>query len=163
MRRGLEGHYPEFVDPNISRDFIYVDDAVEAFIDVAHEPDRCRTTASRSISARVDKTTIGECAALAKELFVIPAAPEFSMPNRDWDVADWYANIDKVRDRIGWEPRTNFREGLVRKRRSGSVLWPTGAVSSQSSKRFGLDTKHSVSAVIACYKDNRRSRSCTSG
>ena len=24
-----------------------------------------------------------------------------------------------------------------------------------SSKKFGLDTKHSVSAIVACYKDNQ--------
>src|ERR1022692_3838457 len=75
------------------------------------------------------------------------------MPSRDWDVTDWYANIAEVRTRIGWVPRTDFREGLVK-----TADWFCGLADKekyfQSSKRFGLDTKHSVSAVIACYKDN---------
>src|SRR5262249_23772895 len=31
IRRGAEGGYPPFVDPSISRDFVYADDASEAF------------------------------------------------------------------------------------------------------------------------------------
>ena len=68
-------------------------------------------------------------------------------------LTDWYANIDEVRSRIGWGPRTSFREGIVK-----TAEWFQGLENKekyvQSSKRFGLDTKHSVSAVIACYKDN---------
>ena len=35
VRYGVEGNYPELVHPGVSRDFIYIDDVVEAFIDVA--------------------------------------------------------------------------------------------------------------------------------
>src|SRR5262249_37342469 len=35
VRRALEGGYPEFVDPAFSRDFVYVDDVTEAFVDTA--------------------------------------------------------------------------------------------------------------------------------
>ncbi len=31
---GSAGRYPELVDPRVSRDFIYVDDVVHAFVDV---------------------------------------------------------------------------------------------------------------------------------
>src|ERR1700688_4846867 len=76
------------------------------------------------------------------------------MPNRDWDVTDWYANIDRVRSRIGWVARTSFREGIVK-----TAEWFRRLENKekyiQSSKRFGLDTKHSVSAIIACYKDGQ--------
>ncbi len=152
VRRGLEGRYPEFVHPDISRDFIYVDDAVEAFIDVAMNLTEADYGESFNVGTG-DKTSIAQCAALAKEVFAIQADPEFSMPNRAWDVEDWYANTAKIRDRIGWEPRTKFRDGLVR-----TVEWFRTLADPeqyfQSTKRFGLDTKHSVSAVIACYKDN---------
>jgi nucleoside-diphosphate-sugar epimerase/glycosyltransferase involved in cell wall biosynthesis len=152
VRRGIEGKYPEFVDPNISRDFLYVDDAVEAFIDIAlnFTPDDYGSSFNVGTG---HKTTIKDCAELAKDIFSISDDPDFSMPNRDWDVADWYANIDEVRTRIGWVPRTSFREGIVK-----TAEWFQRLENKekyiQSSKRFGLDTKHSVSAVIACYKDN---------
>jgi dolichol-phosphate mannosyltransferase len=130
-----------------------VDDAVEAFVDVALN----LTAADYGTSFNVGsgrKTTIGGCAAIAQEIFSIQQPPEFSMPSRSWDVADWYAKIDRVRSRVGWVPRTELRDGLAR-----TIEWfrglPNKAEYFQSSKRFGLDTKHSVSAIIACYKDGR--------
>lgn len=149
---GVEGRYPEFVNPAISRDFLYTDDAVEAFVDIALNLTEADYGESFNIGTG-QKTTIRECAELAKQLFSIPAAPVFTMPSRQWDLPDWYANIEKVRTRIGWEPRTAFREGLM-----NTAEWfrslPDRALYFQSSKRFGLDTKHSVSAIIACYRDN---------
>jgi polyisoprenyl-phosphate glycosyltransferase len=153
VKCGVEGKYPDFVDPNISRDFLYIDDAVEAFVDIALNFTADDYGRSFNIGTGY-KTTIKDCAALAKDIFSIPYDPDFSMPSREWDVTDWYANIDEVRSRIGWVPRTNFREGLVK-----TADWFRGLNDKekyfQSSKRFGLDTKHSVSAVITCYKDNQ--------
>jgi dolichol-phosphate mannosyltransferase len=153
VKCGIEGKYPEFVHPDISRDFIYIDDAVEAFIDIAlnFTPDDYGSSFNVGTGR---KTTIKDCAALAKDIFSIPYDPDFSMPNRDWDVSDWYANIGQVQSRIGWFPRTDLREGIVK-----TAEWFRRMENKekyfQSSKRFGLDTKHSVSAVIACYKDNQ--------
>ncbi len=152
VKCGIEGKYPEFVDPNVSRDFVYIDDAVEAFIDTAWSFTADDYGSSFNVGTG-QKTTIKDCAALAKDIFSIPHDPVFSMPSRHWDVNDWYANIDKVRLRIGWVPRTDFRAGIIK-----TVDWFRQIEDQEryfrSSKRFGLDTKHSVSAVIACYKDS---------
>ena len=149
----MKSTYPTFVDPNISRDFLYVDDAVEAFIDIALNLTEEDYGCSFNIGTG-RKTTIKDCAALAKEIFSISHDPDFSMPSRDWDITDWYANIHEVKSRIGWEPRTNLRDGIIK-----TAEWFHGLENKekyvQSSKRFGLDTKHSVSAIIACYKDNQ--------
>ena len=45
------------------------------------------------------KTTIGEVAARSRELFGIASEPSFTMPERSWDVQDWYANPEKARTR----------------------------------------------------------------
>jgi nucleoside-diphosphate-sugar epimerase/glycosyltransferase involved in cell wall biosynthesis len=152
VKCGFAGHYPELVNPSTSRDFLYIDDAVEAFIDVALNFTSDDYGSSFNIGTGY-KTTIKDCAVLARDIFSIPRDPEFSMPSRDWDVADWYANISEVRSRIGWAPRTDFREGVIK-----TADWFQRLEDKekyfQSSKRFGLDTKHSISAVIACYKDN---------
>jgi len=60
------------------------------------------------------KTTIGTVAETAREQFAISHPPSFSMPGRAWDLPDWFANIEKSRDRLGWQPRTGFAEGLER-------------------------------------------------
>ena len=151
IRRGLDRAYPDFVNPDISRDFVYVDDATEAFVDVALNLSAEDYGESFNIGTG-HKTTIGECAAVARELFDIPAAPTFSMPSRDWDVEDWYANISKARSRIGWRPRTSFRDGLAKTAEWLKAL-PDRRQYVRASKQFGLDTKFSVSAIIACYRD----------
>jgi dolichol-phosphate mannosyltransferase len=150
---GLQGRYPPLVDPTISRDFLYVDDAAEAFIDVALELREEDYGESFNIGTG-RKTTIGDLANLAQELFRIPEAPSFSMPNRRWDVPDWYADVTKVKARVGWEARTLVRDGLAR-----TIAWyesvPDKSRYARASKKYGLDAKHSVSAIIACYKDGQ--------
>ncbi len=152
IRHGLEGTYPEFVNPAISRDFVYVDDVTEAFIDTALNLAPEDYGESFNIGTG-RKTTIGEVATRSRGRFGIAAEPSFTMPGRSWDVQDWYANIDKARVRLGWEPRTCFCVGLAR-----TIEWyrriPDEAKYHRSSKKFGPDTVYSVSAIVACYKDN---------
>ncbi len=152
IRRGLEAEYPDFVNPAVSRDFIYVDDVTESFVDTALNLSSADYGESFNIGTG-QKTTIGEVAATARRLFSIPAEPAFTMPERQWDVQEWYANNDKARQHLGWEPRTTFEQGL-----QATIDWyralPDKQRYEQSSKKYGLDTVYSVSAVIACYKDN---------
>jgi nucleoside-diphosphate-sugar epimerase/glycosyltransferase involved in cell wall biosynthesis len=153
IRFGLQRQYPELVDPSVSRDFLYVDDATDAFITVALNIDTADYGESFNVGTGI-KTSIGDLASLARDLFSISTPPFYRMPNRAWDMQDWYSNIDKVRNRFQWQPHVDIREGLVR-----TVEWYEGLADKEhyfrSSKRFGLDTKHSVSAVVCCYRDNQ--------
>jgi nucleoside-diphosphate-sugar epimerase/glycosyltransferase involved in cell wall biosynthesis len=150
---GASGLYPELVDPKVSRDFIYVDDVARAFIEVGLKLSKCDYGESFNLGTGC-KTTIGDVVTAAQRLFDIRREPVFTMPNREWDLTDWFADISKVCQRFGWEPRVGLEEGLER-----TASWyrslPDKAAYLQSSKRYGLDTKHSVSAVIACYKDGQ--------
>jgi dolichol-phosphate mannosyltransferase len=153
IRHGVEGTYPTLVDPAISRDFIYVGDVTEAFVDTALN--LAETDYGESFNIGTGrKTTIDEVAARARELFGIASEPSFTMPERSWDVRDWYANPEKARAHLGWEARTCFCDGLEK-----TMAWyrdlPDKAKYHQSSKKFGLDTVYSVSAIIACYKDDQ--------
>ncbi len=153
IRHGVGGTYPEFVNPAISRDFVFVDDACEAFIDTALNLAPADFGKSFNIGTG-RKTTISEVAAIAREEFGIAGEPSFTMPDRRWDVPDWYANIEKARGNLGWSPQTGFTEGL-RKTTDWFRALPDKTRYFQSSKKFGLDTIYSVSAVVACYKDNQ--------
>ncbi len=127
---------PKFVDPNISRDFVYVDDVVEAMIIIAEKFGKDRLTSANiryqknsDRSEKSDdkeslygetfnvctgrKTTIKELAYLVKKLFKIKEEPKFgSMKNRDWDVRDWYGNPKKIQKVFGWKAQTSLKEGL---------------------------------------------------
>ena len=153
VRHGLERRYPKFVSPTISRDFVFVDDVTEAFLDTAlnlRPPDY-----GESFNIGTGrKTTIGEVARTARRLFNIAEQPCFTMPERCWDVTDWYANIDKTKQRLSWQPTTDFEQGLKQ-----TIDWfktlPDQARYERSSKIYGLDTVYSVSAIVACYRDNQ--------
>jgi nucleoside-diphosphate-sugar epimerase/glycosyltransferase involved in cell wall biosynthesis len=154
VTRGLEGDYPPFVNRDISRDFVYIDDVVEAYVDTALNLKSSNFGDSFNIGSG-QKTTIGDVAATAADLFAIDEQPSYdSMQSRTWDIQDWYSDQTKTAAVIGWAARTKFADGLRM-----TMDWYRGLEDSSEyllrSKRFGLDPKHSVSAIIACYKDGQ--------
>ncbi len=153
VRAGAEHRLPEFVCPDVSRDFVYIDDVCEAFIRAARYLGGEQYGESFNVGMG-RKTTIGEVASLAKSLFEVPDPPVFTMPNRKWDVSDWYANIENTVTRLDWQPRTTFEEGL-----KATAAWYQGLENKERyhrvSKQFGLDTHYSVTAIVACYKDEQ--------
>ena len=150
---GLKGVQSQFVSPEISRDFLYVDDACEAFIDAALNVTEARFGESFNIGSG-KLTTIGEFAALCKDVFSLPGEPEFTMANRHWDVANWYANPAKAHDELQWTAHTTLRDGIER-----MAAWCRSIENSEryakSSKRNDRNQTWSVSAVIACYRDGQ--------
>ena len=151
VSKAVDGQLPPFVDPNISRDFVYIDDCCEAFIDAALqlEPDIYGESFNIGSGRCV---TIGELAGITQKLFEIDTAPEFSMPARSWDVQSWFANPAKAHKHLGWQAKTSLEDGLMRMRDWFVQLADPKAYLS-SSKQDSLDRRYSVTAIIACYKD----------
>ncbi|MFH1616614.1 MAG: NAD-dependent epimerase/dehydratase family protein [Planctomycetota bacterium] len=151
VRYGVRGMLPDFVDEDISRDFVYVEDVCRAFIDTAIKLKPENYGESFNVGTG-RKTTIAEVADIAGELFRITDRPQFGMEKREWDVPNWFANIQKAKETLGWSAHKDFREGLKL-----TADWYRGLEDKEayyrSSKKFKLDTKHSVSAILACYKD----------
>lgn len=149
IQAGLAGHFPPFVAPEISRDFVYIDDVVEAFILAATRGVVRAPGASINI-ATGRPTNIREVAAHAKRLFDLRGEPVWSsMPNRSWDLEQWYGNPGRAREILGWEARTSFPEGL-----QATVDWTrrqSAVPEVRSHKR--LDSSLRISAVVASYKD----------
>jgi dolichol-phosphate mannosyltransferase len=154
IQRGVEGVYPTFVNPAISRDFVYIDDVCEAFVDTAIGLDPQDYGESFNIGSG-KKTSIADVAKVARDLFHIAEPPQFgTMPDRGWDVSEWYADPAKANTRLQWRARTAFPDGLAR-----TAEWYRSLEDKEryrlSSKKFGLDTTHSISAIVACYKDGQ--------
>ncbi len=153
VSKGAEGALPTFVDPETSRDFVYVDDASEAFVDAALRLKPSSYGEAFNIGTG-QRTTIRDVAELAKRLFEVDAECEFSMSGRVWDLKNWYADPTRAREELGWEASTSFEEGLRR-----TLAWYEGLQDPQaylaSSKKFTLDYRNSVSAIVACYRDGK--------
>lgn len=151
VRKALAGKLPPFVDPNTSRDFLYVDDVCNAFIMAATKMQPDLYGQSFNIGSGT-KTTIADLAEITRSTFNIEEQPQYGqMQARAWDLADWYSNPDKTRQLLGWKPTCDLPTGLRQ-----TAEWVGTLSDSQFSavtKKHGANTKRSLSAIIACYKD----------
>jgi dolichol-phosphate mannosyltransferase len=111
--RGLEGKLPPFVSPDVARDFVFVDDVVEAYLAAASrrgpEPGAVYNVGTGR------QTSIREAVAIARRVLSIESVPEWgTMPNRAWDTSIWVANPEKIERELGWKSRTMLEEGFSR-------------------------------------------------
>jgi polyisoprenyl-phosphate glycosyltransferase len=153
VQHGVRGELPPLVDPHIARDFVYSDDVVDAFVAAASELREDDYGDSFNVGTG-RQTTIGELAEVARELYGIEQPATFTMPPRRWDVGDWYANSARARQVLGWEAHTPLENGLER-----MTSWYRGLPNPEryrsATKEVALDAEHSITAVIACYRDGQ--------
>lgn len=113
VRLALEGRpIPVFGTGKILRDFLYVDDCVEALIAVAGEP----AAVGEVVNVGNDRaSTFLEVAEILRE--ILPDTEivftEFSPERKAQEPGDFVSDIAKIRRLTGWEPRTGLREGLT--------------------------------------------------
>ena len=114
VRLALEGQpIPIFGSGGILRDFLYVDDCVEALVRAAQEPamigeivnvgnDRASTflDVAKTLQELVPGTTI--------------AFTDFTPERQAQEPGDFVSDISKIRRLLGWEPTVDLREGLSR-------------------------------------------------
>lgn len=151
VRKALDGKLPPFVDPNTSRDFLYVDDVCSAFILAATKMQPEQYGQSFNIGSGL-KTTIADLAEITRTTFGIQDTPQYGqMQGRAWDLADWYSNPNKARTQLGWEPAHDLTSGL--RLTANWVDTLSAEQFSAGTKKNAGKTKRSLSAIIACYKD----------
>lgn len=112
MRLAIDGETLKvFGDGSILRDFLYVQDTVDAIVAAA----LCEPAYGQVFNIGVDKPIsfvdfvklIVEVAGTGKWEFA-PFTPERAAQ----EPGDFYSDISKARDILGWEPRTALREGI---------------------------------------------------
>jgi dolichol-phosphate mannosyltransferase len=104
-----EGRLPPLVDPSTARDFVHVDDVVDAYLLAA---ERAEGGEVYNVGSGT-QTTLAELVRVAGEVFGFEPQPAWgSMPGRSWDTSTWVANADKIRRELGWRPRRTLGEGL---------------------------------------------------
>ena len=153
VAKGLKGAFPPLVDPNTSRDFVYIDDVCDAFVHAAARltPD-IYGQAFNIGTGRA--TTIREVAKVAGDVFAIRAEPIFgSMAGRSWDLPDWYAAPGKAERLLNWTAKTDLATGL--KLTSEWVRSLEGLDAGAMTKRTPSPRRRSISAIVACYKDEQ--------
>jgi UDP-glucose 4-epimerase len=114
VRLALDGSpIPIFGTGEILRDFLYVDDCVEALMAAAAEP----AAAGQVLNVGNDQaSTFLEVARVLQEL--VPGTEirftEFSAERKAQEPGDFVSDISKIRRILGWSPTVPLREGLQR-------------------------------------------------
>jgi nucleoside-diphosphate-sugar epimerase len=94
------------------RDFNYVDDVVDALLMAAasdQEPGRVYNLGGPPV------LTLKQFAELLREITGCEyLVEEFPEERKSIDIGDYYANYDRIRSEIGWEPKTSIREAVER-------------------------------------------------
>jgi UDP-glucose 4-epimerase len=113
-RLALEGRpIPIFGSGRILRDFLYVEDCVEALVRAAREP----RAVGEILNVGHDRSsTFLEVAELLREL--VPGTriefTDFTPERKAQEPGDFVSDITKIRGMLGWEPTVSLREGLSR-------------------------------------------------
>ena len=111
--RGFGGELPPLVSPDTARDFVYIDDVIDAYLLAASQPAPERG-AIYNVGTGV-QTTVREAVAVARQVLDIRAEPRWqSMPDRGWDTTVWVADNQKIRSKLAWSPRYSFEQGFRR-------------------------------------------------
>lgn len=152
VRKGLNGDLPEFASQEVTRDFIYIDDVVNAFIKVAAHLSKHKRYEVFNVATGV-ATAMTEVAQAAMSVFDIERTPTFVSNFRSWDLSNWFGNSEKIKNLVGWQYSEKFVAGLklttdwYRREKREGFLYPALVTESEADK-----TK-TLSIIIACYRD----------
>jgi UDP-glucose 4-epimerase len=105
-----------FGDGSTSRDFTYVDNAVNANLLACVAPDKVATGRVFNIGTGKSQTLNDVYAGIAKILGFL-GSPIYGPP-REGDIQHSLASIDRARNELGYKPKDNFFEGL-----ENTVAW----------------------------------------
>jgi UDP-glucose 4-epimerase len=109
--RGLRGELPPLVSPTIARDYVYIDDAVEAFILTAQTP--LEDVGAVFNVGTGAQTSLRELVGIVRKQLSVRVQPEWgSMSDRDWDTDVWVSDPERIHASIGWKPAFSLEQGL---------------------------------------------------
>jgi len=114
IRKALDDEVvPVFGNGRILRDFLYVDDLVDCFLQVA----ACDQAYGEvfNVGTGIPISFID----LAKKIVQIAKAgkvtfTEFTQERKEVEPGDYYTNISKIKGIVGWEPKIDLDEGIRR-------------------------------------------------
>ncbi len=108
---GLLGRLPPLANPRTARDYVYIDDVIDAYLLAASVPDQEPGAVYNVGTGR--QATLQEVVDVARQELSIAADPGWgSMPDRSWDTNVWVADSRTIRSALGWHPAHNLVAGF---------------------------------------------------
>jgi CDP-glucose 4,6-dehydratase len=95
------------------RDFLYVEDAVGAYLAIADSLDRDEVRGEAFNAGGERPYTVGEVVELIAKLSGSGVEPDIrGTGNPDGEIDRQYVDATKIRERVGWTPQVSLEEGL---------------------------------------------------
>ncbi len=120
-----KGLLPPLVSPSTARDFIFVDDVVDAYESVleANVPSGEVYNVGTGV-----QTSMTDVVDVVRKRFAIDEAPRWgSMARKSWDTDIWIANVRRIEAQTGWRAKIGFAEGFAR-----TAAWLTASAAQLS-------------------------------
>ncbi len=112
VRHCLEGRALEMVSPGTARDFVYVDDVVDAFLRIDKLGSLCGEVLNIGTGLQSTVKDIVEAAVAAAGN--APPVRWGAMDARPWDTETWVADCTKTRRLLEWAATTQLPEGIAK-------------------------------------------------
>jgi dolichol-phosphate mannosyltransferase len=112
LRRARAGLPLEMVHPDVARDFVFVDDVVDALLDW----NAISRLNGEIINLGTGKeSTLVEVVAVVQELTGSRSEVRWgAMAARHWDTHRWSADPTRAAQLLGWTPKHDLRQGLAK-------------------------------------------------
>jgi nucleoside-diphosphate-sugar epimerase len=108
---GSEGKLPPLVSPRIARDFVYVDDAVDAMVRVASQTSLPRGSVYNVCTGR--QSDLEFVVSVARRILGIAGEPVWSsMEPRSWDTDVWVGSPARMECATGWHAIVDVEQGI---------------------------------------------------
>jgi nucleoside-diphosphate-sugar epimerase len=112
LRRARADLPLEMVHPDVARDFVYVDDVVEAMLDW---PTLSRMRGEIINLGTGKETTLREIVSMVKVLTGSRSEVRWgAFPRRQWDTHRWCADVSRAAEMIGWRAKHDLPQGLAK-------------------------------------------------
>jgi dTDP-L-rhamnose 4-epimerase len=98
-----------FEDGNESRDFVYIDDVVEATVSALENPEADFEIFNVGSGAQTDVMTLAK---LLVESYSSNVSIRVTGEFRLGDIRDNYADLTKIKNKLGFTPKTKFADGI---------------------------------------------------
>lgn len=108
---GIQELYPPLTNPDTARDYIYIDDVIDAYINAA---EKIKPGAGEIFNVGSGiQTSIAELVSITNHIFPNRGSPQWgSMQDRIWDTNTWVSNPEKLKSQLDWTPKKNLSQGL---------------------------------------------------
>lgn len=112
IRRARAGLPLEMAAPETARDFVYVDDVLDALLDIDRLP--ATTGEVINLGTGVQSTLRDVVAAVQAAVGDRSEVRWAGMPPRRWDTDRWQADVSKARTLLGWSAKHTLKQGVAR-------------------------------------------------